>query len=238
MYKLSLFIIFFLISAAIRAQNLESILEAHYKASASEKMEKVNTIITHGRNVNSMAGIESAFTIYQSRPHKILIEAEYQGSKVLQSYNGDAGWIYAPRMGISEPEQITGDELETLLAQAEIDDPLWNFRQKGSTLELVSEEPKNSEYQIRLTTAKNLIRDFFISSESFLITSYRTLQLMGGTETEIEVILEDYREVEGIPIAHRLISKMNGQVVGNILIDKVEINKYIDPAKFDKPSTK
>jgi hypothetical protein len=224
-------------SAVIGAQDLESILEAHYKASASEEMGKVETIITHGRNVNSMAGVESAFTIYQSRPHKILIESEYQGSKVSQSFNGHEGWIYAPGMGISEPEQIKGDELETLLAQAEFGDPLWNFRQKGSTLELVGEDPKNSEYQIRLTTAKNQVRDFFISGQSFLITSFKTVQLMGGTETEIEVIMEDYREAEGIPMAHRLISKMNGQVVGTILIDKVEINRYIDPVKFDRPVT-
>ena len=61
---------------------------------------------------------------------------------------------------------------------------------------------------------------------------------MGGSETEIEVILEDYKEVKEIPVPHKLISKMNGQVVGTLLIDRVEFNKKIDSAKFEKPEIK
>lgn len=235
MRNLIIFTTFLLFSSAIFAQDLESILEAHFKASEMEKLNKVETIITHGKNVNSAAGIETTFTIYQSRPHKIVIEAEYQGSKVLQTYNGETGWIYAPMMGISEPQEIKGNELETLLTQAEFEDPLWNYKEKGHTLELVSENVKNKAYQLRLTTSHAKIRDFFISSESYQISSYKTIQLMGGSETEIEVKMEDYKEVKQIPFARRLITKMNGQVVGTILIDKVEINKNIDPAKFEKP---
>lgn len=238
MRNLSCFIILFLFSVVIRAQDLETILEAHFKASATEKMRNVETIITHGKNINSLAGIETSFTIYQSRPLKILIESEYQGSKILQSFNGTTGWIYAPVMGITEPEEIKGVELETLQAQADFEDPLWAYEQKGSTVELVGDDAKSPSYQIRVTTARSRIRDFFISRESFLITSYKTTQLMGGAETEIEVIMEDYREVKEIPMAHRLTSKMNGQIVGTILIEKVEINKNIDPAKFDMPETK
>ena len=59
---LPLFLLIASLSGA-QAQNLESILEAHYKAASMEKMQKIETIFTTGKNMYSMAGIESSFTM-------------------------------------------------------------------------------------------------------------------------------------------------------------------------------
>ena len=123
---LPLFLLIASLSGA-QAQNLESILEAHYKAAAMEKMQKIETIFTKGKNMYSMAGIESGFTMYQARPNKLRIEAEVQGSQLIQTYNGEKGWMYAPAMGISQPKELSEQELETILNQAEFENPLWNY---------------------------------------------------------------------------------------------------------------
>ena len=218
------------------AQDLDKILDAHFKASAQEKMQKVETIITSGKNIYSLAGIESTFIMYQTRPNKLRIEGEFQGSKVIQTYNGQVGWMYAPAMGIAEPKEMNGQELESILSQSEFENPLWNYEEKGSSLELVGTPDDGSVDHLRLTTKDGDELNLFVDRKSHLITSIKSSQIMGGSETEIEVSLEEYKTVKGIPVAQKYITKMSGEVVTTIDIENVEYNKEIDPALFEKPT--
>ncbi|MEN8158045.1 MAG: hypothetical protein ABFS10_13925 [Bacteroidota bacterium] len=218
----------------LSAQELFPILEAHYKAAAQEKMVKVQTITTRGKNVYSKTGFESGFTIYQARPLKLRVESDYQGSKVIQTYNGETGWQYAPAMGMPEPVEIKGQELETLLSQIQFENPLWNYSERGDTLAYADQDSEETDH-LALTTASGDIRHYFIDRESHLISRITTTRLLGGSETEIEILFNDYKSVKGIPFAHQVVTRMNGEVVATIYLEKVEVNKKIDPALFEKP---
>lgn len=236
MRKLILPLILLITSFSLsRGQDLESILEAHYKAASMDKMEKIETIVTTGKNMYSMAGIESGFTMYQARPNKLRIEAEVQGSKLVQTYNGEKGWMYAPAMGISQPKELTEQELETILNQAEFENPLWNYSEKGNTIEFLGASEDGSADHLKLTNEKGDILNFYISKESHLITSIKSTQLMGGSEQEIEINMKDYKNVKGIPVSHFIATKLGGQMVYTIAIEKVEYNQDIEPELFEKP---
>lgn len=225
-----------LLSLSTYGQELNEILEAHFKAAEQEKMQKVETIITSGKNVYSMAGFESTFIKYQARPNKLRIQGEIQGSQVIQTYNGQTGWMYAPGMGIPEPKEMQGQELETILSQTEFENPLWNYEDKGNTLELAGTSDDGSADHIKLTTNDGDVLNFYIDTKSHLITSIKSTGVMGGSETEIEVILKDYKNIKGIPVAQNVVTKMNGEAVTTIHIQKVEFNKKIDPDLFEKPT--
>jgi len=226
----------FLLALSTYGQELDEILEAHFKAAEQEKMQKVETIITSGMNTYSMAGFESTFIKYQARPNKLSIQGEIQGSQVIQTYNGQTGWMYAPAMGIPEPKEMKGQELETILSQTEFENPLWNYEEKGNSLELAGTSDDGSADHIKLTAKDGDVLNFFIDTKSHLITSIISLEVMGGSETEIEVILKEYKNIKGIPVAQYVVTKMNGEVVTTIHIQKVEFNKKIDPALFEKPT--
>jgi len=233
-----LFIAFSLLSLTLittNAQDLKTILDAHYKAAAQEKMEKIETIITKGKNMYSMAGLESGFSMYQARPNKLRIEAEVQGTQVIQTFNGETGWMYAPAMGISEPKELSGQELETILNQGEFENPLWNYEEKGNTLELTGTSEDGSEDHLKLTTNKGDVLNFFINKESHLITTIRSLQVMGASEQEIEINLKDYKKLKGIPVSRYIVTKIGGEIVYTVTIEDLEYNKEIDPALFEKP---
>jgi len=232
---LPLFLLIASLSEA-QAQNLESILEAHYKAASMGKMQKIETIFTTGKNMYSMAGIESSFTMYQARPNKLRIEAEVQGSNLIQTYNGEKGWMYAPAMGISQPKELSEQELETILNQAEFENPLWNYEEKGNTIEVIGSSEDDSEDHLKLTNEKGNVLNFFISKDTHLITTIKSTQLMGGSDQEIEINMKDYKNVKGIPVSHYLSTKLGGQLVYTITIEKVEYNQDLDSALFDKPA--
>jgi len=223
------------IQVSVNAQQLEEILQSHFKAAAQEKMGKIETIITHGKNHYPMGGIESSFIIYQARPDKLRIESEFQGSEVIQTYNGEQGWIAAPSMGMAAPKELNKNELKSLLSQAEFENPLWIAAKEGDSLELVETGPDYPAYHIKLTTGSGEMLHFFIDRESHLISSIRTTQVLRGTSTNITTVLKRYKSTRGIPIARQIQTRMNGETVTTIEIEKVEFNQKIDSTLFEKP---
>ncbi len=218
------------------AQDLEGILDAHYKAAAQEKLRKVETIVIRGKNVYTIAQIESSFIMYQGRPNNIRVEGEFQGSKVVQTFNGERGWIYAPAMGIAEPKEMKDEELESIVIQSKFENPLWNYNEKGYSLELEGTSSDGLAHHLKLTTENDEL-NFFIDKESHLISAIKSVQIMGGSETNIEIVPTEYKTIKGIPTAMSVVTKLNGEVVTTVDIETIEYNKKLDPALFEKPTT-
>lgn len=234
---LTIFCLTFLVFPSLLSQDLEEVLNRHYKAAAQERMSEVQTMVTRGENNMSMAGIRTTFVMYQSRPDKIRIEVNMQEHPVVQTYNGATGWILAPQMGISEPRALSADEIKALQEQAVYEDPLWNYKEKGFQLDLIAPDSNEGEYHMVMTDRENRETHFYLDKEDLLIRRYGTKKVLGGTEKNIEVLFEDYRTEHGIPMAHREITKMDGEVVNSISIDKIEFNRRLDPDLFEKPVT-
>ena len=51
-----------------------------------------------------------------------------------------------------------------------------------------------------------------------------------------EMLMSDYKEVEGLMIAHTMEQKMNGQSQAVIKIDKVELNPKLEKSVFSLPA--
>jgi len=222
---------------SVQAQNLDQILQDHYKASGQEKVAKINTVITKGKMTYVTAGMESAITLYQLRPNKVRMEASIMGSQVIQTYNGTTGWMYAPAMGIAEPQEMGEAELRAVLQQVEFDSPLWNYQDNGSTVELAGSSDDGSAHLLKLTQEDGQEITLFIDKKSHLITGTNMVSVMGGAETEVHVEMKDYKAVKGIQTAHYISTKINGEVMVTLAIESIEYNKDIDPDLFEKPST-
>ena len=218
---------------SISAQDLDKILNDHFKASAQEKMSKVTTVTINGKIVSM--GMEMGMTIYQSRPGKLRIEADFAGSKMIQTYDGTTGWVYAPAMGIAEPQQMDSNQLKAILTQAEMDSPLWNAKEKGSKIELLGASEDGSANMVKLTTAEGDEMTIYISKETSLISKIMMVMMVSGMENEIETEMKDYKTVKGIPTAHYMASKMDGQLVSTITFESIEYNKALESSLFVKP---
>lgn len=236
MYKpIQILFLLFLVSGTA-AQDLDQVLADHYAAAGYAQLDRVESMVTTGRNLYASTEYESSFTIYRVKPEKIRIRSEFRGSEVIQTYNGITGWVYAPAAGISEPEEITGAELRALLRQVDFESPLWQYEEKGNMLELMPSTDNDRSYRLQLTMTDGEVIQFFIDRESNLISSYRTSRIMGGSEAEIEVVFQGYERTRGIPLARSVVTRMNGEIVTTALIDRVELDRRLDPVLFEKPS--
>jgi outer membrane lipoprotein-sorting protein len=219
---------------SVSAQDLDKILNDHYKASGQDKISQIKTVTITGKL--STMGMESGLTMYQARPTKLRVEAFIMGGKMIQTYNGTTGWIYGPTIGITQPMEMSAADLKNVVSQAEINSPLWDYEAKGNKLELAGMSDDGSAYKVKLTTADGDEMFICISKETSLMSKVLTSQMVNGMESDIEIEFKDYKTVKGIPTAHYMGTKMGGQTMSTITFETIDYDKDLDPSLFEKPA--
>jgi hypothetical protein len=57
-----------------------------------------------------------------------------------------------------------------------------------------------------------------------------------GNESESDTYYSNYIQFEGLAVPGKIETKMNGQLAGTIVIDKVELNIDLADSLFEKPT--
>ena len=228
----------FLALSSSYGQDVDNIIKEHFKATGHQKMLKLESRVLTGKSVITSMGIEMPFVITMARPNMIRVESTFQGTKMIQTFNGEKAWMLAPMMGSTEPTELSGPELKLLTSQGDMEGPLYNYKEKGNTVELIGEEviKESPAYHLKITTSEGDVINQYIDKKSKMVVKVMTTQTIGGVETEIENLMGDYKMVKGIAVSHTITTRMNGETVTNVEITDVEYNKSVDPKIFDKPS--
>jgi len=228
----------FLASIAGHAQEmkLDDILNSYYKATGIEKMKDWTTVKSTGKTVAQ--GMEFPFTLTMKRPAKIRVEAEVQGSKMIQCFDGTAGWNVIPWSGSSAPQDMTPDEIKNMKEQADIEGPLYHWKEKGHQVELLGKEDMegSSAYKIKITKANGDIDNYFLDAESFILLKTSSKIKIQGNETESENLYTNYKDINGVMMPLTISTKIKEQTVSQVVIDKTEVNVTINDSIFVKPA--
>ena len=228
----------FLASVAGHAQEmkLDDILNSYYKATGIEKMKDWKTVKSTGKNVAQ--GMEFPFTAIIKRPAKVRVEAEVQGTKMIQCFDGQAGWNVIPWTGSTAPQDMNPDEVKNMKEQADLEGPLYNWKEKGHKVELLGKEDMegSSTYKIKVTKANGDIDIYFIDAESFILLKTSSKVKIQGNETESETFYTGYKDINGVQMAMTISTKIKEQTVYSVVIEKTEINVDIDDNVFVKPA--
>ncbi|MCX6246019.1 MAG: outer membrane lipoprotein-sorting protein [Bacteroidetes bacterium] len=235
-----LFVVSFLGSMIARAQEakLDDILYAYYKAIGLEKMKDWQTISGSGKTI--AGGVEYPFKMITKRPGKLRIEAEIQGMRMIQAFDGTKGWSIVPWSGSSDPQEMTSDEIKGMKSQADIEGSLYNWKEKGHTAELIGKEDLDGSpvYKIKLTRADGDIENYFIDAETYLPVKVSSVTKIQGNEAESESYLSNYREFNGVLMASAITSKYKGQTISQVEIEKMEVDLPVSDSLFMKPVKK
>ena len=159
----------FSISGISQEMNLDQVLNAYYKATGLEKMKDWNTLTQSGKTIAQ--GMEFPFKLISKRPTKLRIEAEVQGNKMIQCFDGQQGWAVMPWMGTTTPQDMTADEVKVIKEQSDMEGPLYNWKEKGHKAELLGKEEMEgtSAYKIKLEKANGNTDTYYIDAENFML---------------------------------------------------------------------
>jgi len=223
---------------SITAQSLDDVLKEHFSASGQDNLLKTNSQKVTGKIVQS--GLEIPFIQMTKRPGKVRIEATLQNLTLIQAFNGTEGWTINPFAGVTEPQPMSEDEIKSMKYNSDMDGMLWNWKEKGYSVTLEGEEDMEGTpcYVVKLATGTGDTFTYYIDSDSWIMLRTNSKILIMGNENESDTYLSNYTMTDGIAVPGKIETKMKGQVVMTMLVEKVEMNTDLDDALFEKPVVK
>jgi outer membrane lipoprotein-sorting protein len=186
-------------------------------------------------------GIEAPIVLEIKRPNSMRMDITVQGMVGSQAYDGASGWSLMPFGGSKVPQQMTAEEATLAEEQADIDGPLIDYKAKGNTVELLGKEKVEGAdaYKLKVTLKNGVVRTMYVDAEHFLEIKEESRRTIRGSEMEMDTIVGDYKEVDGLMLPHSVDAGAKGSPQRQkLVIEKIEINVPIDDARFKMPDVK
>lgn len=233
---LTIGLFFFLPSKTFsQTQNAEDILKKMIDAQGGRiALEKIQDTILTGYMEMVQMGLGGSLTTYQKEPNKLRMDATVQGTVVSQSFDGETAWMTNPMTGIAEemPLVMSKDFARSALGNEALLDP----EKFGITYSLTDRELiEGKEYFVLTQNFSDGFKAiFFIDPETFLLYKTNTTSKNElNEEVEVETIFSDYKNIEGILVAHTLVTYQGDQEFMKMTITEVEFNTGLEDSWFN-----
>ena len=221
--------------------NLDEVLANHWKALGGK--DKIAAVQSARMTVKQTFGPQEVpATILWQRPDKFRVEFTLQGMTGIQAYDGTTAWMVMPFLGKNDPEEMTGDDLKDIIQQADlIEGPLFNWKDKGHTVEFLGEDTIEGTpaWKLKLTLKNGDESTIWLDKDAYLMFKSEGKRKRGEQEIEIETSFGDYKEVDGLLFPFSIETRAKGQPQGmSITVESIELNPKLDPAIFAMPAKK
>lgn len=220
------------------AQTLDELIAKNIEAKGgAAKLKAVSSTRATGKMIGG-PGMEFPMVMINKRPNRFRMEFSFQGMTGMQVYDGATAWMSMPFMGKKEPEVMPAEDAKEFAEQADFDGPLFDYKAKGHTVELLGKEQVEGAdaYKLKLTLKGGSVRNIYLDAETFLEIKMESKRTIRGTEIEGESYLSDYKEVDGMMMAHVIENGVKGSPQRQkIMIEKFEVNPAIADSLFAMP---
>src|SRR5437899_1795723 len=149
-----------LLALPLSAQTADDIIARYVKTvGGMERIQAVTTLRRTGRFMGG-GGFEATVVQESKRPNKVRQEFSLQGMTGVTAYDGRSGWKIEPWQGKKDPESLSEDEMRQIVEDADFDEPLVNYRQKGNKVEFVGmDQVQGSDvFKLKVTLASGDVR--------------------------------------------------------------------------------
>jgi hypothetical protein len=228
------------IGAYSPAQTADELIAKNIEARGGlAKIRAINTIRVTGK-IKGFGGRVVSMGQENVRPDLVRVTTTVQGMTAIQAYDGTTGWQVEPFGGKKDPELMGEDSLRDLLLDADLDGPLVDYKEKGSTIEYLGHDVVDGDDALRLkVTLKNgdIIYDY-LDPDTFIEIRREIQQFIRGSLRERVESFGAYKAVSGVmfPFA---ISAGSRSVpdAQTVTVQKIEVNVNIDLADFAVPDS-
>lgn len=188
----------------------------------------------------SMGPMEMPMVIEQKRPARFRAEMTFQGSAVVQAFDGEQAWTIAPMSG-GKAEALPAEAARQMAQQADLEGALVDYKAKGHQAELVGKEQVEGRdaWRVKLTLKSGEVEFYLIDAKSWLPVRVEATRQLGPNKVEGETTLGEYKEVAGWKWPHLIENAAKGRPEKQTLsFARIEVNAAIDDARFRMPAAK
>ena len=217
------------------AFTLESVLQRFTKAyggfrdaDALSSLSVEGTILQNGQTFD--------FLMRKKRPHSMRYCLSNESNSIIIGYDGSQGWVRTKINGEVSIDLLDQEAKHSMRRQARFDSPLFYHLQKRENqielierisldersvlvLEVIEYDSEASRYYLDLETA-HIVRVDHLGADG---------------ELSIQTLYRDYREVEGIPFAFEIETRVNGETKSLAKVNSIDVNPGVLSFYFAKP---
>jgi outer membrane lipoprotein-sorting protein len=232
------------VAGALQAQTADELVAKNLAAKGGvAKLKSVQGMRITGRVTlpNAQGGLEIPMTILTKRPNRFRQESTVQGQQVVIAYDGKSAWMINPLMGADKPMPIDGERAEMLKQQADLDGPLVDYKQKGTTIEVLGAETLDGKRvnKLKVTPKTGRVSFLYLDAETGLeaktVMDAPADPATGAPAATLEIQFSNYQDVGGLMMPHAIQQKLNGQVA-QVNIDKIELSPAVEDGLFVMPT--
>ena len=131
---------------------------------------------------------------------------------------------------MTEPKEMDAEMVKGMQSSLDIQGQLFNYKEKGSTVELIGKENVEGEecYNIKLTNKTGNVTSYFISTKTHFKIKTSGKSNINGTETELTNTYSNYKQnADGYWFPY---TSTNAQ--GTTDFSKIDTNIAVDESIF------
>lgn len=239
LYLLSMVLLLACLQVNAQQAKVEDIINSYIKnLGGADKWKELKSIKTTG--TSTIQGAEYPMVLYRMPENKQRMEITAMGKQIVQAYDGTDAWVLNPLSGNISPVRMQ-EELAAEFKKDKFEDAFIDYKAKGHQAELVGKETIAGvdTYNIKFTHQNGDIKNYFFSAKDYLPVLIRTVVSEGPAKgTVSEVIISDYRKVDGLTVPFSMEVRTNGQGGQKFTIQEVAFNVPMAESIFAFPGTK
>jgi outer membrane lipoprotein-sorting protein len=227
------------LAGPVYAQTADELVAKNIKAKGGMDKIKAMTSLRATGHMSLSPEMEAPFVMILKRPNEMRMEFTLQGMTGIQAYDGKSAWAVMPFMGKKDPEAMSEDDAKMVQEQSDFDGPLIDYKAKGNTIELAGREQVEgvNAYKLKVTRKDGEIRYIYLDPDAYLEIATDATRTVHGSQMEIYSTIGDYKEVNGVMLAHSIESgPKGGTQKQKMTVDKYEANIDVAESSFTMPA--
>ena len=225
-----LLVTFALTTLNVGAQTADEIISKNVESmGGAAKIASLKTVKKTGNL--SMQGMEipMIFTISQMKGFRL--DVEVMGTSNYQIITPEKAFMFFPIQQMTEPKEMDAETVKGMQSALDIQGAFINYKEKGSTVEFVSNEKVDGAdtYKLKITGKSGKSALYFIDVKTNrLVKTKAKATGPDGVEIDVETTYSDYKQNgDGYWFAYATTTPQ-----GPVVFDKIETNVAVDENIF------
>lgn len=219
-------------------ETLDSLIARHVEArGGQERLESIQTLRMSGRAIAGPA-LQALVTREVRTPGRIRTEFAFQGVTAVYACDGSKCWYVAPLSGVFEAELMSEADTSLAIEQADILGPLFNWKAKEHSVELLGQETIDGRetFKLKVTLRGGGVQTDYLDAQTALLVRREMTRTIGDQTLDLDTTFSDFRNVGGVVFPHSIKSTAAGRPNAlEIVVEGAELNVPLDDTRFEMP---